>query len=151
MIEVPVLSRLIVGTWEVITRIDRTQDGREVEEPSLGRDPVAVIMFDANGRFAAQFMKRSLTSIAEPPVSRQGAPNNTRAVGGYDAYFGSYKVDDDSGLVTVTLAGALSRENVGMVLEREIAVEGDQLVIRVPTATAEGVPVLRTLTCRRAS
>ena len=145
------LSKQIVGTWEVITRIDRTKDGREVDEPSLGRDPVALIMFDTNGRFSAQFMKRSATAIAAAPVSSHGAPNNTRAVGGYDAYFGSYKVDDDKGLVTVTLAGALSRENVGMVLGREMAVEGDQLVIRVPTATAEGVAVLRTLTCKRAS
>ena len=143
------LSKLIVGTWEVITRIDRTEDGKEVDEPSLGRDPIALIMFDSNGRFAAQFMKRSPTDRVEAPVSSQGAPNNTRAVGGYDAYFGSYEVDDDNGLVTVTLAGALSRENVGMVLAREMAVEGDQLVIRVPTATADGVPVLRTLTCKR--
>ncbi len=142
---------MIIGSWEVVTRIDRTGDGREVDEPSLGRDPVALIMFDANGRFAAQFMKRSASAVTDAPASSGGAPNNTRAVGGYDAYFGSYTVDDDRGRVTVTLAGALSRENVGAVLEREMAVEGDQLVIRVPTATAEGVPVLRTLTCRRAT
>jgi hypothetical protein len=144
-----VLSKLIVGTWEVLTRIDRTQDGREVEEPSLGRDPVALIMFDAAGRFAAQFMKRTADDALQVPGPRPGAPNNTRAVGGYDSYFGTYKVDSDSHLVTLTLTGALSRENVGMVLQREMAVEGDQLVIRVPTATADGTPVIRTLTCQR--
>lgn len=144
------LSKMIAGAWEVVTRIDRTEDGREVEEPSLGNDPVALIMFDASGRFAAQFMRRSAAAAVETRAPAHGAPNNTRAMGGYDSYFGTYQVDDESGVVTLTLTGALARENVGMVLRREMTVEGDRLVIRVPTATPEGVPVVRTLTCRRA-
>jgi hypothetical protein len=145
-----VLSDLIVGTWEVVTRIDRTRDGTEVEEPSLGTDPVALIIFDASGRFSAQFMRRSAVTIGETSPLGRAAPNNSRAVNGYDAYFGTYEVDDKGNLVTLTLAAALSRENVGMVLTREMAVEGDQLVIRVPTATPDGTPVVRTLTCKRA-
>jgi hypothetical protein len=144
------LSKLIVGTWEVVTRIDRTPDGVEVDEPSLGRDPVALLMFDASGRFSAQFMKRTAGAEVAPSAPARAAPNNTRASNGYDAYFGTYNVDNDGNLVTVTLVAALSRENVGMVLTREMTVEGDQLVIRVPTATADGVAVVRTLTCRRA-
>ena len=142
------LSKLIVGSWEVLSRVDRTEDGVEVEEPSLGTDPVALIYYDASGRFAAQFMKRSADAVAESLAAR-AAPNNSRAVNGYDAYFGTYTVDDAKGQVTQTLTGALSRENVGMVLTREMAVEGDRLVIRVPTATSGGTPVLRTLTCTR--
>jgi hypothetical protein len=145
-----VLSKRIVGTWEVVTRIDRTQDGTEIEEPSLGTDPVALIIFDASGRFAAQFMRRSAVAVRETSPLGRAAPNNSRAVNGYDAYFGTYKVDDEETLVTLTLTGALSRENVGMVLTREMAVEGDQLVIRVPAAPPVGAPVVRTLTCRRA-
>ena len=144
------LSKLIVGTWEVVTRIDRTQDGTEVEESSLGTDPIALIMFDASGRFAAQFMKRSAVAVWETSAVSRAAPNNSRAVNGYDSYFGTYKVDDEKTLVTLTLTGALARENVGMALIREMTVEGDQLVIRVPTATPDGTPVVRTLTCKRA-
>ncbi len=143
------LSRLIVGTWEVVSRVDRADDGVEIEEPSLGTDPVALIYYDASGRFAAQFMKRSAVAVGEALAPGRAAPNNSRAVNGYDAYFGTYKVDDEKGLVTQTLLGALSRENVGIVLTREMAVENGQLVIRVPTATPGGVPVLRTLTCKR--
>lgn len=145
------LSKLIVGTWEVVSRIDRLHDGTEVEEPSLGSDPVALIMFDASRRFAAQFMRRSVGAAVETVSLSRAAPNNTRAVNGYDSYFGTYDVDDDKKQVTLTLTGALSRENVGAVLTREMAADHDQLVIQVPTATADGVPVVRTLTCRRAS
>ena len=95
-------------------------------------------------------MRRSAVAAGETlPLSR-AAPNNSRAVSGYDAYFGTYKVDDKETLVTLTLTGALSRDNVGMVLTRQMAVEGDQLVIRVPTAAPDGTPVVRTLTCKRA-
>jgi hypothetical protein len=145
-----VLSKLIIGTWEVVTRIDRTHDGTEVEEPSLGSDPIALIIFDASGRFAAQFMRRSALSVGETLATGRAAPNNSRAVNGYDSYFGTYKVDDDTALVTLVLTAALSRENVGMTLTREMTVEGGRLVIRVPTAAPDGTPVVRTLTCNRA-
>jgi hypothetical protein len=78
------------------------------------------------------------------------APNNTRAQGGYDAYFGTYTVDDAQGTVTQTLVGALSAANVGQVLTRSMSVEGDTLTIAVDTAAADGEPVTRTLVWRRA-
>jgi hypothetical protein len=77
------------------------------------------------------------------------APNNSRAMGGYDAYFGSYTVDDARGTVTQRLQAALAAENVGQVLTREMTVAGDELTIRVDTADAAGEPVVRTLRFRR--
>ena len=69
--------------------------------------------------------------------------------GGYDAYFGTYTVDDERGTVTQRLLGALSKENVGAVLTRGMSVVGDKLVIRLQTTSVDGVPVIRTLTWRR--
>ena len=76
-------------------------------------------------------------------------PNNSRAVGGYDAYFGTYTVDDAKGTVTQRLSGAWSAENVGQVLTREMLVEGDTLATALDTATAHGEPVTRTLIWKR--
>ena len=53
--------------------------------------------------------------------------------------------------MTQRLLGALSVENVGLVLTRAMTVEGDQLTIAVETAAADGEPVTRTLVWRRAS
>jgi len=144
-----VLSENIVGTWEVVSRIDRIEDGTQVIEPALGTDPIALIYYDATGHFAAQFMRKSESTTGPATQPATAAPNNSRAVNGYDAYFGTYEVDDERGLVTQTLAGALSRESVGVVLTREMVVSGDSLIIRVPTAAPDGTPVVRTLTCRR--
>lgn len=145
--EVRPLSISLVGTWELISRIDRTGSGELRPEPSMGEDPVALLYYDGNGHFAAQFMKRDRTQLREDPVA--AGPNNSRARGGYDAYFGTYTVDDPRGEVTQRLTGALSVEDVGQVLTRAMDVAGDTLTIALDTATANGEPVTRTLVWRR--
>ena len=77
------------GTWELLSRIDVTDAGAQQVEPSLGDDPVALLIYDRAGHFAAQFMKRDHISVGASDTAGRGA-NNTRAVGGYDAYFGTF-------------------------------------------------------------
>jgi hypothetical protein len=92
-------------------------------------------------------MKRDRsTALAEGPA---GARNNTRAQGGYDAYFGTYTVDDAAHNVTQRLVGSLLQEHVGSVLTREMHVRGDELVIRLQTWAADGTAVTRTLRWQR--
>ena len=56
------LSTLLIGTWELLSRIDRTAAGERRVEPSLGDDPIALLSYDRTGHFAAQFMKRDRTT-----------------------------------------------------------------------------------------
>jgi [ribosomal protein S5]-alanine N-acetyltransferase len=142
------LAQALVGTWELLSREDRTPGGEPRLEPSLGRDPVALLYFDAAGHFAAQFMKRDRGAAPEPEAGGPAA-NNSRARGGYDAYFGTYLVDEASGVVTTTLLAALSPENVGQVFARTMGVVGDRLTIRLETSTAQGEKVVRTLLWKR--
>ena len=141
------LSARLPGTWLLESRIDVTAAGERHPDPLLGEDPVALLVYDRTGHFTAQFMKRDRsTPVAEATAS---AANNTRAQGGYDAYFGTYRVDDAEGTVTQKLLGSLSPGNVGMVLTRAMSVRGDTLVIRLETTASDGTPVTRTLTWRR--
>ena len=140
------LGARLRGSWELISRIDRAQDGRERAEPSLGSDPIAFLVFDGTGHFAAQFMKRDRTRVEN---SRAAGLNNSRARDGYDAYFGTYTVDESSGDVQTRLVAALSPENVGQVFTRRMRVDGDVLFIELDTSTAEGEAVRRTLRWRR--
>jgi hypothetical protein len=122
-------------------------------EPLLGEDPVALLYYDRSGHFAAQFMRRNraLSSVPDADTADSGsvATNNSRARGGYDAYFGTYTVDDARGTVTQRLLGALSPENVGQVLTRAMIVDGSALTITLDTTTAGGEPVVRCLTWKR--
>lgn len=141
------LAKRLVGTWSLASRIDTTAAGERVAEPTLGSDPVALVWFDAAGNFAAQFMKRDRSAASAPLAA--AAANNTRAVGGYDAYFGRYDVDEASGVVTTTLRGALAAEHVGAVLQRAMRVDGDTLTITLATTAPDGRAVTRTLTWTR--
>jgi hypothetical protein len=131
----------------LLSRIDVTAGGERRLEPSLGEDPLALLIYDGGGNFAAQFMRRDRSVVV--PDGPSQAKNNSRAQGGYDAYFGTYSIDDTNGTVTQHLLGALSRENVGAVLTRAMDVQGDTLVIRIDTTAADGAPVTRTLTWER--
>ena len=142
------LSAALVGTWELVSREDRTPAGERRVDPALGADPIAVLYYDRAGHFAAQFMRRERGVSLEPEPAQAG-PNNTRARGGYDAYFGTYAVDDANGTVTQVMVGALSPENVGHRLTRAMTVAGDELTIRLETASTTGEPIFRTLLWRR--
>lgn len=142
------LSVALIGTWELLSREDHTSSGARRVDPSLGADPVALLVYDRRGHFAVQFMKRERGFESEVGVTRAGS-NNSRARGGYDAYFGTYSVDDERGAVTQRLIGALSPENVGQVLTRVMSVVGDELTIRLETTSVDGEPIVRTLRWRR--
>ena len=141
------LSARLVGTWKLRSRIDVTASGKRCPEPTLGEDPVALVYFDKAGNFAAQFMKRDRSTAVS--AGAEVCNNNTRAVDGYDAYFGTYAVDDADGVVKTTLTGALAREHVGAVMTRAMRVDGDTLTITLDTTSIDGQPVTRTLTWSR--
>jgi hypothetical protein len=143
------LASRLVGTWQLLTREDRTLAGETRLDPGLGADPIALLFFDASGHFAAQFMKRERGSIVPEIAAISPAPNNSRARGGYDAYFGTYRVDEAQGAVTTTLTGALSPENVGQTFTRHMRVSGGKLTIRLETKSAAGEPIIRTLQWKR--
>jgi hypothetical protein len=136
-----------VGVWWLLSREDRARDGSVRIDPTLGPDAKGILTY-ANGRFAAQFMKRDRSAPTGAATASSGQ-NNTVAVGGYDAYFGTYSVDQSTGEVLHRLEGALTPENVGIEVSRTLAVDGDTLVIQLQTTTLEGEPVTRTLTWER--
>jgi Lipocalin-like domain len=141
------LSETLPGTWQLLSRIDVTRSGERRPEASLGEDPVALLIYDRSGHFAAQFMRRDRSG--DIPDGSGGARNNSRAQGGYDAYFGTYTIDDEHSTVTQRLLAALSKENVGALLTREMDVQGDVLTIRLDTTSSDGTAVTRTLSWNR--
>jgi len=138
------ITHNFTGVWWLLSREDRAADGSIRIDPALGADAKGILTY-ANGRFAAQFMKRDRTDVPDTSNPSVGK-NNTGAVGGYDAYFGTYSVDEKTGDVLHCLEGALTPENVGVEVYRTLTVNGDSLVIQLETTTTEGEPIVRTLT-----
>jgi hypothetical protein len=147
----PSPGRLLIGSWVLVSREDRTPDGRIVPEPNLGSDALGLLFYDRLGNVAAQLMRRSRS--ADVGRSTQPIPqdaSNSGSADGYDAYFGTYTLDLQSHTVTHHLVGALLPGDVGRSLTRHFEVPGSELRLWFETARASGQRVVRTLLWRRA-
>ena len=143
----PGLARAVIGLWRLVSREDYDRDGRRRIDPIMGEHPLGVLSL-APGYFAAQFMNPDRSSLADRGPTPAGA-NNSAAVNGYDAYFGTYTLDEETGTITVRLEGALSPANIGQALTRDIRVDRDRLTIQLATTATDGTPVTRTLVFAR--
>jgi len=141
------LQNKMQGMWWLLSREDWTKDGEQIIDSILGSDPIAILSY-AKNHFAAQFMKRDRTATIISQISSTGL-NNTNAIGGYDAYFGTYEVNEASGKVAHTLIGSITPNNIGMTVSRDLRIIEDQLIIQLETSTLEGVAITRTLIWKR--
>jgi hypothetical protein len=148
------VSGQLVGGWRLVSRVTRTADGQIVVDPSLSATPKGVLIYDATGHVAAQLSRpgRTLQTILDDcaDVAKvKGTQDTAQTILGYDAYFGTYKVDEEKMTVTHHLESALFPEDVGKDILRHFSIAGNTLVIIFPTTQRDGSPVTRTLTWTR--
>ncbi len=131
------------GTWELISRIDKTENDSTVNEPTLGSDPIALLMYDSFGNMSVQIMKRNRTDsiITNNKINS----NNSNTYNGYDAYFGTYTIDSSKHEVNHNIKGTIDKKDIGKVLTRKYSISQDTLQLFFSTNNGN-LPVTRTLT-----
>lgn len=140
------LATSIVGLWGLVSREDRDESGTLLVDPHLGADPLGLLAFSGR-HFSAQFSKRDRTDSTGRVAA--SSANNSAAVGGYDAYFGRYWIDDSGRAIVVHLEGSINPENVGKEFTRDVWAGESALIVRLGTVTDDGIPITRTLTFER--
>jgi hypothetical protein len=143
----PDLGRALPGVWKLRSREDHDEAGTRHIDPILGADPIGMLCFGPR-HFSAQFSRRD-RSAAAPATAATPGKNNSGAVNGYDAYFGTWTLDPAAGTITITLEGSVNPASVGQTFTRDTRVVGDELIIRLATTAADGTAVTRTLTFDR--
>jgi len=141
------LGSEILGIWMLKSREDVDAEGQILVDPFLGRDPIGILCFGPS-HFAAQFMKRDRSDEGDVP-QRVQAKNNTAAVNGYDAYFGTYSVDETAGTLATHLEGSISPVNIGKTYIREVRVVNNELTVQLKTTSVDGTAITRTNTFSR--
>jgi hypothetical protein len=141
------LASRILGTWMLKSREDVDAGGQILIDPFLGRDPIGILCFGPT-HFAAQFMKRDRSDEERVPQRVQDK-NNTAAVNGYDAYFGTYNVDEAAGTLATHIEGSLSPINIGKTYVRDVRVVGNELLVQLKTTAVDGIAITRTNTFYR--
>ncbi|HEY8794848.1 MAG TPA: lipocalin-like domain-containing protein [Gemmatimonadaceae bacterium] len=132
-------SSALVGTWHLVSRIVTLPDGTVMRDVGLGASPLGTLTYTADGNVAAQLMSRNRPDTVDcTTTSSVSMENNDRSINHYDAYFGTYTVDESRHIVTHHLLGALAAEDVGKNLVRQFVVAGDTLTIVTSTESSQG-------------
>lgn len=108
----------LIGAWHLVRMDVAGPDGKI----AAGPPPSGMLIYTSDGHMSVQLMY--------PEASR--AANNEYVLGGYEASFGSYDVDEAKHLVTHHVQGSITRDLlVGKDLPRMYHVTTDgQLIIR---------------------
>lgn len=149
----PVGAQLI-GSWRLVSRQSRKVNGEVESDAGLSATPLGILIYDKSGHVAAQLSRRDRTLAIFPEecqaaINTKGTPDTAQTILGYDAYFGTYKINENDGTVTHHLEAALFPGDIGKDIERHFTISGDELTIRFNTTTPDGVKVTRTLIWQR--
>jgi Lipocalin-like domain len=127
-----------VGVWKLVSCEYTNKTTGAVSYP-YGRNPAGRITYDAAGRMSAILMNPGRRGIGSPgssaaAVARTTSPEELREVlSGFNAYFGTFDVDEASHTVVHHVQAALIPAWVGSGQRRTYQfVNRDQLVLSAP-------------------
>jgi hypothetical protein len=140
----------MLGAWELQSRTVRRSTGEVVLDPVLGQQPTGRLIYEGSGRMALQMMRQGRArAISQPAIPDEAT--NARIVLGYDAYFGTFTVDEAAGTVTHHVQGSLFPEDLGKDFTREFRIDGDTFELSFASPATDGSTITRTLVFRRAT
>ena len=148
------VSAQLIGGWSLLSRVTTTADGKTLADPGLSVLPKGVLIYDAYGHVAAQLSRpgRTVDMLGDEcrkAMEVKGTNDTAQTILGYDAYFGTYTVDEKQGIVTHHLESALFPGDIGKSIIRHFTIAGDVLTIKFTTTLGDGTPVTRTLVWSR--
>jgi hypothetical protein len=132
------------GSWHLISRIDKTNTGTIINEPTLGSNPISLLMYDHWGNMSVQIMRKDRNGNTTTKSVELSSDNST-AINGYDAYFGTYIIDTLKHQVTHQIKGSINQRDVGKELIRNYSISGDTLLLWFTTTNSSDT-VTRMLT-----
>ena len=97
---------------------------------------------------ALQMMRQERAQAISRPANPADA-NNPRIVLGYDAYFGTFSVNEADATITHHVEGSLFPEDLGKDFTRFFTLDGDTFTLSFTSKSADGLDLTRTLRFRR--
>jgi hypothetical protein len=119
-------SRLI-GTWKLLSLERKTNQG-DVSKP-VGGDLIGRLMYDKAGRMSAQWMRRDRTVPPETSVLSTTPEAAREMLNGFDAYFGTFDVDESTRTVIHHVQGCVNPNVIGTDRRRVYKISGNQLIL----------------------
>jgi hypothetical protein len=107
-----------VGAWRLASLEEEGADGKIRRADSTG-----LLVFTRDGHMSVQVMERN-------PQGQNPTGPEQYSQGGYEASFGTYKIDERAHNFTYHVEGALVRTLIGKDLPRAFEFSGKELIVR---------------------
>jgi hypothetical protein len=119
----------LVGTWKLVpSEFKYNYSDGQVVYP-FGTDAIGLLMYTSNNYMSAQLMRPDRPSLASGNVNK-GTPEEIKAAfQGYIAYFGTYEVNVEQGIVIHHVEGSYFPNWVGQDLTRLFHLAGNRLTL----------------------
>ena len=136
-----------VGTWRLISYTAVTSGGETIYP--MGRNAQGRLTYEAGGRMAVQLGDPDRRAFAASDF-RAGTDAELRAAfGGYLAYYGSYTVDVDRGVVVHHLEMSWFPNWIGGDQVRYFDLQAGRLTLKTPPMVIAGVEQVSSLVWER--
>jgi hypothetical protein len=121
-----VIGSRLIGTWKLLSLERKTKQG-DVSKP-FGGDLIGRLMYDKAGRMSAQWMRRDRTVSPETSVLSTTPEAAREMLNGFDAYFGTFDVDESTRTVIHQVQGCVNPNVIGTDRRRVYKFSGNQLI-----------------------
>jgi hypothetical protein len=112
------IEKRFVGAWHLVWLEEQGTDG-EIHKA----DCTGLLVCTRDGHMAVQVM------FQNPPAATS-LPSAQYAQGGYEASFGTYRIDESTHTFTFHVQGALVRSLIGQDLPRAFELSAKQLIVK---------------------
>lgn len=130
------LKEQLAGTYRVVSNDNVAPDG--TKRQLFGPNPNGILVLAANGQYS-QIIVRPDTPKFKVNNRLKGTPEeNTAAVHGTTATFGTWSVDEANKMLIVRNEGGMFPNQVGAETKRSVALTGDELKISNPAPGSGG-------------
>ena len=130
------LKEQLVGSWILVSNDAVAPDG--TKHQLFGSNPKGLLVFDATGQYSQILVNPAVPKFKINNRLKGTPEENTAAVQGTTATFGTWTVDEASKTVSVRYVGGMFPNQAGSEAKRTVVVTGDELKIHNP-ATASGM------------
>ena len=132
----------VVGTWRLVSCDAHRRNGQV--QPLYGPKPEGRLIYDAAGNMSVQVMRADRPEFRSGQKRRGGDDELRAAYQGYEAYFSTYEVDEEAGIINHHVQGGLFPNWIGSNQVRYYRFDGpDRLILS--TEAIGAAPVRRTI------
>ncbi|HEX6387442.1 MAG TPA: lipocalin-like domain-containing protein [Anaerolineae bacterium] len=136
-----------VGTWQLIDAQARLANGKVLHP--YGQNPAGMLIYDANGHMSVQLMDADRQTFAVADKSRGTVEEMKAAIEKYEAYFGTYDIDEEGKVVRHHASGSLLPNWTGTDQVRFYEFSGNRLTLSTAEIPYSGTTLVGRLTWER--